>query len=129
MRNAIIFSLAVLLASCATSPKMLWVRTDGKPASADPVLAQQFEVDTTVCLGERQKADLSGVTVTSGGLAGIAASMQRSQSADAVQKGCMAQRGYILVPEEEAASRSAQLAAVAAEKDRRDRALAQSSRR
>ena len=66
----------------------------GRPALTDPVLSQQFQIDKTVCLGDREKADLSGVTMTNGGLV---AAQNRSNAADAVLAGCMAQRGYVLV--------------------------------
>jgi uncharacterized lipoprotein YajG len=116
--------LALVLTGCATAPKMLWLRTDGQPAASDPVLAQQFQIDKTVCLGEREKADLSGVTVTQGGLVGIAAAQNRANAADAVGQGCMAEKGYILVREDQAAAKSEELASVAAEKARREAAAA-----
>jgi len=43
-----------------------------------------FQLDRTVCQGERERADLSGVTVSQGGLAGAVAAVQRSNAADAV---------------------------------------------
>jgi hypothetical protein len=101
---------------------MQWIRTDGKRAAGDPVLAQQFDVDRTVCLGERQKAALSGVTIGSGGWAAAVAAQDRSNSADAVAKGCMAEKGYLLVPEEEAETRRAEMAAVAEEKRKQEAA-------
>jgi hypothetical protein len=112
--------LAVGLAACATKPPPVWLRTDGTSAAGDPVLAQQFEIDRTVCLGERERADLSGVTVAQGGLIGMAAAQNRANAADAVAQGCMAQKGYILVPAEMAAAKSQELAAIAAEKVRRE---------
>jgi uncharacterized lipoprotein YajG len=104
---------AVLLAGCAAAPKMLWVRADGQRSSQNPTLATQFELDSTSCLGERNKANLSGVTVASGGIYGIAAAAERSAAADTVQRGCMAEKGYLLVPEEQAAAKQAELAAIA----------------
>lgn len=103
---------------------MIWMRTDGQSAANDPVLAQQFQVDKTICLGEREKADLSGVTVTQGGIAGLAAAVNRSNEADAVGQGCMAQKGYMLVREDQAAAMQQQFAAIAAEKAQRDAAAA-----
>jgi hypothetical protein len=86
------------LGGCATAPPpMQWLRTDGKRAAGDPVLAQQFDIDRTVCLGERQKAALSGVTIASGTFAAPLAAQDRGNSADAVAKGCMAEKGYVLV--------------------------------
>jgi len=40
---------------------------DGRLPGADPVLNQQFEMDRTVCQGELQKANLSGVTFAGDG--------------------------------------------------------------
>src|SRR5262249_52538122 len=122
LRYASLFAL-VLLAGCATKP-MAYVRSDGQRISSDPVLSQQFELDKTVCLGERQKADLSGVTVANGSLAGAIAAQERSNSANAVARGCMAQKGYQLVPEEQAEERLAENQTVAAEKARREAAAA-----
>jgi hypothetical protein len=117
-------AIAVGLSACASAPKMLWMRADGQSAANDPVLAQQFQMDKTVCLGEREKADLSGVTVTQGGLAGVAASISRSNAADAVTQGCMAEKGYVLVREDQVAQKHQELAAIAAEKAQREAAAA-----
>jgi hypothetical protein len=83
-------------------------------------LAQQFEIERTVCQGERQKADLSGTVIAGGGLAGLAAAQQRANSADQVVAGCMAEKGYLLVREDQAEEKRQELAAVPAEKARRD---------
>ncbi|HML06612.1 MAG TPA: hypothetical protein VK430_00590 [Xanthobacteraceae bacterium] len=101
---------------------MVWVRTDGKNAAADPVLAQQFQIDKTICLGEREKADLSGVTVSQGGIAGIVAAQNRANAADAVAKGCMAEKGYVQVPEDQAEAQRQQFADVAAMKQQQQTA-------
>jgi hypothetical protein len=75
-------------------------------------------------LGERNKANLSGVTFTGGGLSGIAAAVDRSNAADTVQRGCMAEKGYLLVPEDQAAAKQADLAAIAEEKRKQEAAAA-----
>jgi hypothetical protein len=100
------------LCSCAPQVKSVWLRTDGQHIASNPVLLQQAQVDLTVCQGEMQKANLSGVTFTGGGLAGLAAAAQRNNAAADVAKGCMAQHGYILVPEDQAEAKSAELAAL-----------------
>src|SRR5215468_5468952 len=72
--------LAVLVAGCAAaSQNMTWVRGDGQTMLGDAVLMRRFDVDRTICFGERQKA-----------------------AVDATARGCMAQRGYLLVPQNEA---------------------------
>jgi hypothetical protein len=115
-------ALTLALMACANQPKMLWLRTDGKSGATDPVLAQQFQIDKTVCVGQREKADLSGVTVTQGGLVGAIAVANRANAADAVAQGCMAEKGYILVREDEAPAKQQELLAVATEKARREAA-------
>jgi hypothetical protein len=97
---------------------------DGRAPGSDPVLHQQFEMDRTVCNGETQKADLSGVTFTGGGLAGALAAVQRSEEAGQVGQGCMASKGYVLVREDQAGAKQQELAAIAAEKARREAAAA-----
>ena len=119
-----IVALCVTLGGCASAPKMLWLRADGQSVREDPVLKTQFELDGTSCLGERNKANLSGVTFTGGGVAGIVASQNRSDAADTVQRGCMAEKGYLLIPEEQAEAKRAELAAAAAEKRRQEAAAA-----
>jgi hypothetical protein len=119
----IVFVLAGLaLAGCA--PHMIYLRADGQDAVSDPVLHQQFDMDRTVCNGDMQKANLSGVTFAGGGLAGVAAAANRDAAAGQVGQGCMAERGYVLVRQDEAAAKQQELAAVAAEKARREAAAA-----
>src|SRR5262245_59688361 len=102
---------ATMLAACAQPPKMLWLRADGQRIRDNPVLVTHAELDQTACLGERNKAALSGVTVSQGGLAGIAAAVERGNAADTVQRGCMAEKGYLLVQEDQADAKQAELAA------------------
>jgi hypothetical protein len=118
MKIAGALALAAILAGCAQQ-RFTFVRLDGKPVS-DPVLSSQFEVDRAVCAGDREKASLSGTTFSGGGFAGMMARNERGQSADAVANGCMAQRGYLSVPEEQAAQKAAELAAVDAERKRQE---------
>jgi hypothetical protein len=113
---------ALLLTACAQQPKMAWIRADGQRAAGDPVLSHQFQMARTVCLGEREKANLSGVTVTRGGLAGALAAQDRADSADQVGAGCMAEKGYVQVLEDEAEAKRQEFAAIEAEKARRDAA-------
>lgn len=113
-----ILGAALLLTACA--PKMIFVRLDGQHVGDDPVLTQQFQIDSAVCNGEMQKANLSGVTFTGGGLAGAVAAAERSNSAMAVGAGCMAGKGYAYVKEEEAESHRARFAAVEAERKKRE---------
>lgn len=117
MRRVItIMMLSLLLVSCAKpQPAMVWIRLDGQRASSSPALQQQFETDKTICLGRMQQANLSGVSVYQGGFYGAIAMSQRAQAADAVARGCMAERGYELVPLDQAEARRQQLAAIHAQ--------------
>jgi hypothetical protein len=124
MRVLGIVALCAALGGCAAAPKMLWLRADGQRASENPVLLTQYELDATSCLGERNKANLSGVTFTGGGFSGIAAAVERSNAADSVQRGCMAEKGYLLVPEDQATAKQADLAAIAEEKRKQEAAAA-----
>jgi hypothetical protein len=90
--------LAAFIAGCTVANQnMAWVRGDGQAMRGDAVLMRQFDADRAICFGERKKA-----------------------AADGIIRSCMAQRGYLLVPRNEAAARSAELARIAAEKARRD---------
>jgi hypothetical protein len=124
MRILGIVALCAALGGCAAAPKMLWVRADGQRSTDSPGLVTQYELDSTSCLGERNKANLSGVTFTGGGIGGIVAAQNRSDAADTVQRGCMAEKGYLLVPEDQAAQKQAELAAIAEEKRRQEAAAA-----
>jgi uncharacterized lipoprotein YajG len=124
MRVLGIVALCAALGGCAAAPKMLWLRADGQRGSENPVLKTQYELDATACLGERNKANLSGVTFTGGGLAGLAAAQNRSDAADTVQRGCMAEKGYLLVPEDQASEKQAELAAIAEQKRKQEAAAA-----
>jgi hypothetical protein len=124
MRFLGIVALCAALGGCAAAPKMLWVRADGQRGTENPVLRTQYELDATACLGERNKADLSGVTLTGGGFSGIIAAQNRANAADTVQRGCMAEKGYLLVPEDQAIQKQAELAAIAEEKRKQEAAAA-----
>jgi len=63
-----------------------------------------------------QQANLSGVAVYQGGLYGMIAMQERATAADTVARGCMAERGYELVPLERAEQRRQELAAINAQK-------------
>ncbi len=114
----IVLVSATALSGCAKD--MAYIRIDGQRAKTDPVLAQQFEIDRTICSGEMQKANVSGVTFSGGGVAGLAAQVERQQAVGQVAQGCMAQKGYVLVERDQAEARLAEFAAVAAEKKRRE---------
>jgi len=108
--------IAVSLTACATAPPMAWVRTDGKAASSDPQLSKQLQTDKTTCQGERDKTNLSDLTFAQVGFADMSiAAQDRTNAADAAASGCMAQKGYVLVPEAQAEAQRQQFAAQTAQ--------------
>jgi hypothetical protein len=71
-----------LLSGCVTTytlPEMAWVRTDGRKIADDPTLLQQGKSDIAAC-----DANLDSGTPT------------------ASARGCMAQKGYVLVQRDQA---------------------------
>jgi hypothetical protein len=72
----------ILLSACVTTstvPEMAWVRTDGRKIAGDPALLQQGKSDIAAC-----DANLNSGTTT------------------ASARGCMAQKGYVLVRRDQA---------------------------
>lgn len=78
------------LVGCAAAPPSKWVRLDGNPATD-----QQFEIDSTICRGEMQKARLTAQPTDS-----VVAAYQRGKAEREVFAGCMAGHGYVLRPAE-----------------------------
>lgn len=116
--------LCVAVAGCTAATKTVWIRTDGQRIASDPVNLQQAQIDRTICQGETDKASLSGVTFTGGGMAGVAAAIERDNAAGRVASGCMAAKGYVQVPEDQAETRLQEFATITAEKKRREEAAA-----
>jgi len=79
---SVIATLSVLF-GCATdrpsAPEMAWVRTDGRKVGDDPALLQQGKADITFC-----HANLDAT------------------AADEAARACMRQKGYALVPKDQA---------------------------
>lgn len=124
MRTVALLSVAVALTACASPPHTIYLRTDGQDIAGDPVLRQQLDTDQTICQGEQQKASLGGKMLAGQGWDQVVAAANRSDAAGQVGQGCMAAKGYVLVPEDQAAAKRQELAAVAAEKARREAAAA-----
>jgi hypothetical protein len=110
MRRAILLFASLSLCGCA---KSVYLLADGRMPASDPVVNQQFEMDRTVCQGELQKANLSGSMRDWGAIS-------RANAVGQVGQGCMAEKGYVLVPEDQVVAKQQELAAVAAEKGRRE---------
>jgi hypothetical protein len=112
----LILAAGITLAACATPPPALLVRTDGQPIRGNPHHEAALQVDQAVCVGERQKAHMSGVTFSSGSVGAVIAEIDRNNSADAVLAGCFAQRGYVIVPADKADAEAAKFRELAAAK-------------
>jgi hypothetical protein len=103
--------LTAAAAACAQQTKNIWVRMDGQYIRENPAFTQKFEVDRLACTGETQKANLSGSSYC-GDLADcVIAGVERDRAMSAVAQGCMADRGYALVPENQAVARAAEFRA------------------
>ena len=119
MRNIVLALAALALAGCAT--KGVFLLADGRLPSDDPLLKEQLEQDLTICNAEAQKLNLSGNSNSMG-------SISRNAAVGQVGRGCMAEKGYVLVRKEEVDSKRQELAAAAAEKARLEAAAASSHR-
>ncbi len=86
----------MLVAGCADQG-WGWMRTDGQSAKSDPSLHAQFEADKSGCIGQMQKAGLSGAASDR---SGALQTTRRTRSMNVIRD-CMAQRGYVVVPKAE----------------------------
>ena len=108
--RAIALALAALaLTGCAT--KGVFLLADGRIPADDPLLKAQLEKDLTICNGEAQKANLSG------NLANVS-SISRYSAVAQVGRGCMAEKGYVLVRKEDVETKQKELQAATSEKTR-----------
>ncbi|MFM9848908.1 MAG: hypothetical protein ACKVP3_17295 [Hyphomicrobiaceae bacterium] len=112
-RHVCTLAISLMVTGCAQQ-KLVAIRTDGQPMRGDIVLSHAYETDHAVCTGEMQKANMSGTVFHNGGLVNaIAVHAERKGQADDVMAGCLAQKGYVIVSEEEAETRLAHYRAVA----------------
>jgi hypothetical protein len=103
LRIGCVLLASATLAGCAyelslPQQKMVWLRLDGQRGVGNPALTQQFETDRTACLGGTQQVN------------------GPSQAVDAPEKACMAKKGYIQVPEDQAEAKRQELAATSAQR-------------
>jgi hypothetical protein len=119
---ALVIASAVI--GCAQQPKTVWLRTDGRVAANDPVMSRQFEVDSTVCSGDTGKAGLTALNPGSSDRNyNTAVARERGALSNNVMRGCMAEKGYVLVREDEVPAKAAEFAAANAEQARREASL------
>ena len=108
LQLACLLTLTLVGCQTASQESLIWVRTDGLRSADNPSFAAKHEVDKTICIGEVQKSAAGAPIIYYQGLAGaISASMIQNQQQRAsldIMKGCMAQRGYVLVSQSHAAA-------------------------
>jgi hypothetical protein len=116
--SATAICLALVACAHASPPPMVWLRTDGQRMADNPALAQQGDIDKTICAGDAQKANLTSLTPVEVNRYSLGLNnnveAQRSQATADAMKGCMAQKGYLLVPADQAEAMSEQFAAATA---------------
>jgi hypothetical protein len=101
-------ALALAVAGCAVT-KGVFLLSDGRIPADDPALKVQLEKDVAICNGEAQKANLSASTPNVN-------TYGRFMAVAQVGRGCMAQKGYVLVRKEEVESKQKELQEATAEK-------------
>jgi hypothetical protein len=116
----VIAALAALtLTGCAT--RGVFLLSDGRIPSDDPLLKEQLEKDLTICNAEAQKANLAG------GFGGNVNAASRYIAVGQVGRGCMAEKGYVFVPhKEDVESKQEELREATAEKARLEAAPSRS---
>lgn len=109
------------MTGCATQPPPdppLWTRTDGQKITGNLALEQQIQIDVTVCKGQTQQAasGMQPIYREKGIVGAVEAGLARRQQSDMlddVAKGCMAQKGYVLLPTSQAEARRLEFAKTA----------------
>jgi len=106
-------ALAILAGGCAGTINSVAIRTDGQPIAGNPVLQHAYETDEAICRSEMQEASMSGSTFSNGSLASLVNQMERQDLATEALRRCLAQKGYVIVRQDEAAAKSAEFQTVA----------------
>lgn len=94
----------MVLTGCATNKApddpLMFTRIDGQRITGNLALETQYKADMSACSGEVEKANMTGAGYCRGIDCAIAR-IERSNSLLEVGKGCMADRGYLLMPSSE----------------------------
>ncbi len=109
--KALAASIFLVLAACQAVPDdpYVWVRADGKRMSSNPDLFKKRQLDLATCQGEAGKSSAAmPIVVAQPNVYAMGlASNQRHAALSAIVIGCMAQRGYLHLPQSQAANISA----------------------
>lgn len=102
---------AVCVSACQTgdTDPYVWVRADGKRMSSNSELHKKGQLDLAVCQGEAGKSSAAMPVIVGQPnfyAMGIA-SGQRDSALSAIVIGCMAQKGYLHLPQSKAATLNA----------------------
>lgn len=101
--GVILLLVALALAGCAS--KTVYLLADGRAPASDPALNRKFEQDRIDCNEERSKAVQFGDHRDG--------SMTRGGEINDVGDQCLAEKGYVAVPQDQMAAKQRELAAAA----------------
>src|SRR5262245_36856025 len=104
MRALSAIVLAVSISGCAT-PQMAWLRIDGMRAKGDRDRSRQFETDTNAGLSDIERSAAPG--------SAPGADADKTSTVSEPCRACMSGKGYVLVREDEADAKAAELRAAA----------------
>jgi hypothetical protein len=99
LRLGSVLLASAMLAGCANEPQppppaqLVWLRVDGQRGAGNLALTKKFETDRRACLGATPQANAP------------------VQPVEPAATACMANKGYIQVPQEQAEAKSRALAA------------------
>jgi hypothetical protein len=123
----ILLCAALTLGACAAGVPQnpVWIRADGLKIPSNPQFQTQFELDKIACEGAATQAHAqvpssrsacrgSNDCLAAGIVDGIADGITRANVTIATTKACMADRGYLLVSEQEVEAKQEALRAAAA---------------
>jgi hypothetical protein len=106
LRKAIVFiGVALMISGCQTAaqkPEKMWMRVDGKRTAGNAKFEQEFYLAGKICTGRAGGVAAGASPIYYSGIggaisAGIVAN-ERQQALMAMMEGCMAEKGYVLVP-------------------------------
>ena len=100
-------TFVVSLTACQTvSEPYVWVRSDGKRMSGNIELLKRGQLDLAICNGEAGKSNAAMPVVVGqpNTYAMAITSGQRNTALSSIVVGCMAQKGYLYLPQSQAAN-------------------------